>query len=673
MKSPTSKNELQTVLGMANYLAKFAPHLSDITAPLRDLLQDSSAFLWDAQQEKALAKLKEVITTSPTLAFFDPSKDVTLQVDASERATGAVLMQDGKPVEYASKALGPSQRNYAPIEREMLAIVHGCHRFKQFLYGRRVTVESDHRPLQYIFRKPLTAVPKRLQSMMLELQRYNYDINIVHKPGKDIPVADCLSRNPIAERTSTQQDDFENRLDVAIHHLIAELPVTDNVLEKIRSATATDMESQLLKRTIISGWPDRKKDCPIAIIGHWNHRDDMSVAEGLIFKGTRIVIPAPLRKDILLKIHAGHLGIEKCKERARSSVFWPGIGVDIEKAVKECSTCQMYQASNIREPMIPHPTPALPWQNIATDIMTLYGHDYLVVVDYYSNYPEIERLKDTTASSVINKLKSILARHGRCQTLVSDNGPQYASKEFAKFAQEWDFKHITSSPHHQQGNGLAERTIRTLKQLMKKAKEEHTDPYASLLELRNTPVRGHASPAQLLMSRRLRSAIPATQKLLRPKVVAASLVEELAEKKQQSQKQTYDRPTRELQTLQEGEHVRFKMSPKSAVWEPAQVISQDVTTPRSYIIRSNDHTYRRNRAHILKIPQPGTPKPEPSNRHVETPKLSATPTSPKKDRTLSATPSSCAPPTPAGKMNGTDEFYMTRAGRASKPRRVLDL
>ena len=136
--------------------------------------------------------------------------------------------------------------------------------------------------------------------------------------------------------------------------------------------------------------------------------------------------------------------------------------------------------------------------------------------------------------------------------MISDNGPQYISDEFAKFASEWQFNHTTSSPKHVQSNGLAERTVQTLKQPMKKAKAEHKDPYLSLLELRNTPVDRLASPAQLSMLRRLRSAIPCTEKHLRPVVINPEQTEEAFERKQKIEKLYYDRSARPLPQLHEG-------------------------------------------------------------------------------------------------------------------------
>ena len=155
MAAPTNKTEPQTILGMTNYLAKFAPNLSNVTAPMCDLLKKETEFVWDAQQKAALTRLKDIVTKNPVLAFYDPSKELTLQVDASKKATGATLMQEGRPIEYASRALDASKQNWAPIEQEMLAIVHGCKQFHQYLYGRRTTVESDHQPLEAIMKKPL--------------------------------------------------------------------------------------------------------------------------------------------------------------------------------------------------------------------------------------------------------------------------------------------------------------------------------------------------------------------------------------------------------------------------------------------------------------------------------------------------------------------------------------
>lgn len=191
MQPPRDRGELETVLGMVNYLTKFAPNLADITAPMRSLLRRDTEFIWDSAQNSAFEKVKEVITKSPVLSFYDPKKPLTLQVDASNFGLGASLLQDGKPIAFASKSLTQTEINYAQIEKECYAILFGCERFHQYVYGRPVKVETDHKPIEAIWKKQLHAAPARIQRMLLQLQKY--DLQIEYVRGKDIPLADTLS------------------------------------------------------------------------------------------------------------------------------------------------------------------------------------------------------------------------------------------------------------------------------------------------------------------------------------------------------------------------------------------------------------------------------------------------------------------------------------------------
>ena len=161
MPAPKDKPELQTILGMVTYLSKFAPNLSDATKPLRDLLKEDIEFVWDEQTEAALKKIKELIASQPVLTFFDPKKEVTLEVDASQTGLGAAIMQETKPVAFASKALTATEQNYAQIEKELYAILFGCKRFHDYIYGREVMVHSDHKPLETIMKKPLAMAPSK--------------------------------------------------------------------------------------------------------------------------------------------------------------------------------------------------------------------------------------------------------------------------------------------------------------------------------------------------------------------------------------------------------------------------------------------------------------------------------------------------------------------------------
>ena len=182
MPAPTSKQDLKRFLGMVNYLQKFAPNLSEVTAPMRDLLKQRNEFHWEEEvQGHSFKQVKEILSAAPVLKFFDPKENVELQCDASDKGLGACLMQGGQPVAYASRCMTETEVNYAQIEKELLAILFGVERFEQCVYGRRVEIETDHKPLESIFKKSLLSAPKRLQRMMLRLQKF--DLLVSYKKG----------------------------------------------------------------------------------------------------------------------------------------------------------------------------------------------------------------------------------------------------------------------------------------------------------------------------------------------------------------------------------------------------------------------------------------------------------------------------------------------------------
>ena len=205
MPKPASKQDVQRFLGFVNYLSKFAPHLSDVCEPLRRLLDKDAIWTWQKQQEKAFKEAKRVVTMQPVLKFYSLDEEVTLQCDASEKGLGATLLQNKQPVAFASRALSKTEQNYAQIEKECLSIVFGCERFRQYLLGcSTIYVESDHKPLEVIFKKPLLSAPKHLQRMLLRLQHYNLDVN--YKKGSEMYIADFLSRASLPHRHDKTND-----------------------------------------------------------------------------------------------------------------------------------------------------------------------------------------------------------------------------------------------------------------------------------------------------------------------------------------------------------------------------------------------------------------------------------------------------------------------------------
>ncbi len=242
MDPPKDKKELHTFLGMVNYLAPFMPNLASHTLPLRELLRDNVNYQWSPSHTRAFETLKCQISTETTVAYYDRSKPVILQVDASSKGLGAVLLQEGKPIAFASKALTADESRYANIERELLAVVYGCEKFHTYLYGRHFVVESDHRPLEQIHKKNLDMAPPRLQRMLLRLQPY--DCIIQYKPSKEMVIADTLSR------LSPRDRDEVPGMQVKIHH-VSEFSAVE--LQKIKDETAKDETLQILSRQVVEG------------------------------------------------------------------------------------------------------------------------------------------------------------------------------------------------------------------------------------------------------------------------------------------------------------------------------------------------------------------------------------------------------------------------------------
>ncbi|KAK3737630.1 hypothetical protein QZH41_006455 [Actinostola sp. cb2023] len=207
MPKPTSKQGLMSLLGFINYLAKFLPKLAQVSQPLRDLTTKNEQFVWSSQHDKAFDEVKLLVTSHPVLKYYDVNEEVTLQCDASEKGLGATLLQNGQSVAFASRTLSPTEQRYAQIEKECLAIVFGCTKFSQYITRRaKVTIESDHKPLQSIFKKSLLEAPCRLQRMMLRLQRFNLDV--MYKPGPQMYIADHLSRASVPD-IGTPETEFQ--------------------------------------------------------------------------------------------------------------------------------------------------------------------------------------------------------------------------------------------------------------------------------------------------------------------------------------------------------------------------------------------------------------------------------------------------------------------------------
>ena len=583
MDPSTNLADLQTFLGMTQFLSRYLPNLAAHSAILWDLNKRSSEFQWQPQHQLAVDKIKKAITSAGSLQYFDSTKPVTIQVDASSRGLGATLLQDKGPIEYRSKLWTETESRYSNIEREMLAVVHGLEKFHYYVYGRRVTVETDYKPLEAIFKKHLATAPPRIARMMLRIQKYDVDIKYVQ--GKNVPLADALSR------ISPCPGDTIEGLDVSVHELHLHLNASPTRIAQIKEETAKDEVLLSLRSTITQGWPDTRSDCPAHLHAFWNYRDELTVADGVILKGTHILILKSLQADVLQQLHYAHQGAEKCKLRAKGSVFWVNINRDIEGMVKSCSPCQHNQNMNLKEPLISHCIPQKPWYTLGCDLFFWNNSPYLLLSDYYSKFPLVRKLNNIRSDTTIAHLKSIFEEHGIPNKLVTGNDTQFTSALFQEFYSTYGFTHVTTSPYYPQANGFIERTVQTVKNLLQKCRESGADPHLAMLCLRSTPVDHNiTSPAELLNSRVYQTNLPSVSK---PglSLSADGDVNTKLQARQVQHKSQYDRSSKPLPVIHPDDPVHV-LSPHNHKWEPG-IVKCSTQAPHSYMVTmANGSTLR---------------------------------------------------------------------------------
>lgn len=597
MPEPKNKEEVRTLLGMATYLSKHISHFSDITHDLREVIKDRNSFFFDEPQRQAFNRLKKAMASTPVMGYYSKKDPITVTCDASSVGLGAFISQNEHPIAYASKALTDTEKAYAMIEKELLAIVFACNKFHHLLYGRNdVTIVTDHLPLVNIVNKPLSQVPMRLQKMLLKLQPYSF--TLIGKSGKDIPIADALSRAPLKCYYPNLMNEMKD-CHVCATEVISTQAFSENKLAKLKETTSNDPDLQKLSEYIVNGWPSKRSECINELKPYWDFKDELTNYDGIIFKGERVVIPHQMQHEILHLIHYSHQGMVKSKQLARDVVYWKGMNSQIEDIVSKCSTCQTFRNNQQKEPMMSTTVPTLPFQYVSADLFDLFDDAYIVVIDHFSNYIDVEKLESKHSTSVIKILKKIFSTHGIPQKFYSDCGTQFTSHEFTSFAKEWNFSIQLFSPTHSQANGLAEKAVSIAKNLLKKSKEENKDFHLALLDYRNTP-RDHilGSPVQRCMGRRTRTRLPITNQLLKPTPIPVENVTRRLEESKAKSKTHYDKHVKTHSDLQPNKDIIRYRTGKT--WSPAKLIEK-TENPRSYKLQTpTGRTIVRNRKHLLK-------------------------------------------------------------------------
>ena len=596
MPAPSCKKRVQSFIGMINYLPKFSARLSEPALPIREPAKDKVPFNQGPEHQAAFKLVKNEIITTPILAYYDPKKPTVLQTDASINGLGACLLQDEKQVYFASKALTESQQGYVAIELESLAVAWVMEKSHHFLYGNHFILETDQKPLETILARSLNQATPRLQRILIRTFFYNFTVHYL--PGLKNQLADCLSR------VGGLQDSIK-LCKLNIYQITSQLNARSESLQQLQEASQTDDILAILKYTIQKGWPSTIKELPSKIQPYWTFRKELTIEDGLILKGTRIVVPSMKQAEILKLIHEGHLGLTKCKLRAKDTVYWSGLNDQLEKLELNCQLCLKYLQSKHKQPpqmSLGHEIPAFPWTKIAMDIFHFEGDSYLLLVDYTSRYPIIHKLTSMTAQHVMGHLKVIFSEYGWLDTIVSDNGPCYMAETFTKTMQEYRVNHITSSPHYPQSNGLEERSVQTVKNLFYKAREEGIDLYKALMIYCNMPLTSNLqSSMQILQNRVARSQLPMSNSVRRQLGLEAEKV-----------RTKIKNDNLPLHDLHLGQDVMMQ-DLTSKRWSPA-VITRLCNEPRSYQVTASDIMTHRKMQAYLKLYKPETKSSQDAKR-----------------------------------------------------------
>ena len=497
MPTPKNNKELSSFLGLVNYYGRFVKNFADLCAPLYNLKKTSvcDEFEWNAQCEKSFTLLKKALLSEPVLMPFSLQKQTVLTVDASGVAIGAVLSQDSHPVIFISRKLTDAETRYSNIEREGLAVIWACNRLEHFLLGKRFIIKTDHKPLIWIFGSETavkTNISPRLLNFSLQLMRFDYDIQ--HIKGNKNVIADTLSRIDHSDNTFVPQVNFT---------------VPNISVDLLRRESGGDRFLADLRKRIINGNWRR--------LSSWENHfkpfiNELSIDDDNIIRiGSKVVPPRSLYSDIIKVAHQTHSGIHATTMLISREFFWPFMSKIIRNYIVSCGTCN---AARFPKCDTTHqwPNESTPWTRLHIDwAFTQHTGNILVVADSHSGWLEAITTHGRTTTIVINILRSIFARFGVPSTLVTDNAPEFTSKDFKMWLSSIGCRLIHSPEYHPQSNGLAERMVRVLKDALKCYNSSKCSVNAFvhrfLFVHRNTAQRGGKTPAEILLGRTVRCPI----------------------------------------------------------------------------------------------------------------------------------------------------------------------
>ena len=461
---PSSKKELKRFLGLAGFYRQFIQNFAEISKPLNRLTNDTVVYAWDQTCQDAFDTLKDKLCAKPVLAFPRCGETFIVEVDASNIAVGGVLSQDQPdgtihPVAYFSTTLNKSQQNWSAHSKEAYALLVAVRTWHVYLAGTSFVLQSDHNPLVHI--RSMKDPRGKFARWISELEEYDY--SVCYKPGKQNTKADALSR------ASTIGDDltaFETIFDDKVYNIDTDgKSFFDQLVQEQNNDPVIGPAKRLIanESTVTEGRLKRVSN-------------QLRIEDDVLTKSGRPVLPASLRRLVVSKFHEiGHFGTEKLHALIKDRFYWPNMFAYLRKFVQSCHICQQTKSDHQtpKAPLLPLFEPDAPMQLVSIDLATLpeddNGYKYILLIgDVFSKYIEGVPLQNQSAPTVTSAVfNSWILKHGCPSYLLSDQGSNVDGQTIREVCDTFNIEKRRSSAYHSQGNGFAERNIRSVREVFR--------------------------------------------------------------------------------------------------------------------------------------------------------------------------------------------------------------
>jgi hypothetical protein len=565
-----------------------------------------------------------------------------------------------------------AESRYAPIEGEALAITYALEKCRMFTLGcQDLTIATDHKPLVKILGDSSLDTIKNPRLFKIKEKTLPYRYKIKHVPGTWHKAPDACSRRPnrTPESTSNEKtmpltdkkpetltdkkpesrpdkkpESFVSALSATIRTESADTDPSSSIatnsysesimksticgsntlygiglqaitMERIQNVARSDPECINLTNLVQDGFPESISSLDDNLRPYWKVRDGLYNLDGVTFYESRVVVPPPLRREVLECLHSAHQGVVGMKARARSCVYWPGLSNAITNRREQCKTCNTIAPSQPAEPLSFSPAPMYPFESTVADYFNFKGITYLVYADRYTGWVTTAKCHShgADAANLKRELRTLFCIYGAPAEMATDGGQPFASHSIQQFLCDWGVKWRLSSAYYAQSNGRAELAVKTAKRILQDNTSINgdlsTDRFArALLQYRNTPIQHlNVSPAQLLYGRTLRDHLPSLPDVLRIRPQWQLLAEDRERalaKRHLSDIEKYNEHTKPLSELSMGQNVAVQNQTGSHPnrWDKTGVITE-VRGNRQYTVRldGSGRCTLRNRKFLRRI------------------------------------------------------------------------